>query len=567
MRPSNLKSSFKNGRKMFFLTAKNTQQKLVLQTLKKFERQGIPLVAVAMRAKRKMCLNGTFMCHEDFCPYIANFFAKVTKTGMVDDLLSHNIIDPDTIFKVAQKHEVCPFELSLELVFHADIVVCDYNYIFDPVVSLQRFFLLNDRKNCALIIDEAHNLYDRGRGYYSQEITKSELEKLIKKLARKRSRVHKSLFNFYREILKNIVNVPNKVDNPGKSIEIKLNKEYFQIKKSELQKLMLKYYIHKKRYELAIPDDPIDEFYNKFHRFCMAMSFEGEEFTYIYETDGDEQKLRVVCLDPANQLSKLIANFGFVMGMSGTLEPLKWYCDVLGFKPDKTNLARYGSPFPPENRCILAVPTISTRYRDRESNYKRIAESITDIVSCRRGNYIIFFPSFAFLNRVRELLPSNGYKIVTQQRMMIEYERENVLNLLRNGNQNNLILAVQGGIFAEGVDYPGEMVIGAVVVGPGLPQVGLERDLMRKYYAEKYGKGFEYAYLYPGMVRVIQSAGRVIRSEKDKGVIVLLGSRFGDRQYNSLFPRHWFNDHPNEIVNKDIGQLRTFWQNVAKCEI
>ena len=209
-----IKSSFKNGRKMFFLTAKNTQQKLVLETLKKFEHQGIPLVGVAMRAKRKMCLNGTFMCHEDFCPYIANFFAKVTKTKMVDDLLSHNIIDPDTIFEVAQKHEVCPFELSLELVFHADIVVCDYNYIFDPVVSLQRFFLLNDRKDCALIIDEAHNLYDRGRGYYSEEITKSELESLIKKLARKRSRVHKSLFNFYREILKNIVNVPKKVDNP-----------------------------------------------------------------------------------------------------------------------------------------------------------------------------------------------------------------------------------------------------------------------------------------------------------------------------------------------------------------
>jgi DNA excision repair protein ERCC-2 len=467
------------------------------------------------------------------------------------------------IFETAQKHEVCPFELSLEIVFHADVVVCDYNYIFDPVVSLQRFFLLNDRKNCVLIIDEAHNLYDRGRGYYSEEVCVSELEKLIRSLARKRSRVHRALFNFYRGLLNNVLKIPDRTGNDARSMEIKLNKEYFQLKKTELQKLMLKYYIHKKRYELVIPDDPVDEFYNKFHRFCMAISFEGEEFTNIFETSAEDQKLRVVCLDPANQLSKLINRFAFVLGMSGTLEPLKWYRDVLGFDIDKTKLARYGSPFPQENRCVLAVPTISTRYRDRENNYHRIAETITEIVSCKKGNYIIFFPSFVFLNRVRDNLPANGYNIITQQRTMIDHEREHVLHLLRNGKHNNLILAVQGGIFAEGVDYPGEMVIGAVVVGPGLPQVGLERDLMRKYYAEKYGMGFEYAYLYPGMVRVIQSAGRVIRSEEDKGVIVLLGSRFGDPQYNSLFPSHWFNDHPDEIVNKDIGKLRKFWDNMA----
>jgi DNA excision repair protein ERCC-2 len=561
-----LKSSFKTGRKLFFLTAKTTQQDLVLETLKKFERQDIPLVAVGMRAKRKMCLNNTFICHEDFCPYITNFFTKLTRSGIIDELLNRHIIDPDTIFDTAQKHDVCPFELSLELVFHADVVVCDYNYIFDPVVSLQRFFLLNNRKNCVLIIDEAHNLYDRGRGYYSEEISRSELEKLVKKMARKRSRIHRALFNFYREMLKNVIKIQKRLGNGEKSMEIKLNREYFQVKKSELQKLMLRYYIHKKRYELVIPDDPIDNFYNKYHRFCMAISFVGEEFTTIFETREDDQKLRVVCLDPSNELNKLINRFAVVIGMSGTLEPLKWYCDVLGFDTDKTNLARYRSPFPPENRCILAVPTVSTRYRDRENNYKLIAETISEIVACQKGNYIIFFPSFVFLDRVHDLLHANGYNIITQQRMMIEFEREHVLHLLRNGKNNNLILAVQGGIFAEGVDYPGEMVIGAVVVGPGLPQVGLERDLMRKYYDDKYGKGFEYAYLYPGMVRVIQSAGRVIRSENDKGVIVLLGSRFGERQYNSLFPRHWFNDHPGEIVNNDFNRLRTFWQNnVVGC--
>jgi DNA excision repair protein ERCC-2 len=325
---------------------------------------------------------------------------------------------------------------------------------------------------------------------------------------------------------------------------------------------MLKYYIFKKRRELILPEDPIEEFYYNFNRFCIALELEGEEFKNIYVQDKDDCKVRIICLDPANQLRKILRRFAFVMGMSGTLEPLEWYRDVLGFDQDVTALARYGSPFPPENRCIVAVPSVSTRYRDRSNNYQQIADYISEVISFRKGNYIVFFPSFEFMEQVRRLLPSTDYKVIVQRKTMPELEREFVLNLLRKNRGPHLILAVQGGIFAEGVDYPGEMVIGVIIVGPGLPQVGLERELMKQYYSKKYSMGFEYAYLYPGMVRVIQSAGRVIRSESDKGIIVLLGSRFANRQYNSLFPKYWFTDHPGELISSDFYRIKKFWRGL-----
>ncbi|MCK5561403.1 MAG: DEAD/DEAH box helicase [Thermoplasmata archaeon] len=566
-----LKAGFYDGNKIFFLTAKSPQQKLVLTTLRKIKSPKIPLIAVALRAKRKMCLNECFMCHEDFCPYITDFHKKLQKTNTIEKLLQTNIIDPDEILETGKKIEVCPFELSLELIFYADVVVCDYNYIFDPVVALQRFFVMNDRKKCTLIIDEAHNLYDRGRSYYSQELKRSEVEALVRYLARKRAQVYRLLFKFFQRLLIDLKAIPKKLDNGKVTSEITLNREYFEAMKSELQRLMLKYYIFKKQRGLVIQDDPLEDFYFKFNRFNIALSLDGEEFANIYEVEGDDYKLRVICMDPANQLSETIKRFGFVIGMSGTLEPLEWYQDVLGFGPSKTVLARFGSPFPPENRCILAVPTVSTKYRDRESNYQRIAEHIHEITSCRRGNYIVFFPSFKFIEQVRKLLPATNYKIVSQRRTMLEYEREYVLELLRSGRAHHLVLAVQGGIFAEGVDYPGEMVIGVIVVGPGLPQVGLERELMKQYYTQKYGMGFEYAYLYPGMVRVIQSAGRLIRSENDKGIIVLLGTRFAYRQYNSLFPQHWFVETPQELVSNDFYRLKEFWAGLdmhqAQAEI
>jgi DNA excision repair protein ERCC-2 len=558
-----LRAGFYEGRKIFFLTAKTTQQKLALATLRKIEGPKIPLVAVALRAKRKMCLNECFMCHEDFCTYIAGFHQKLTKTNTLEKLLETHIIEPDEIIETGKKIGVCPFELSLELIFHADVVVCDYNYIFDPVVALQRFFLMNDRKKCMVIIDEAHNLYDRGRSYYSQDIRKSDVEKLLRYLARKRAQIYRQLFKFFKRLLNGIVAIPKKLETGNVTSEIKLNHEYFQAMQSELQRLMLKYYIFKKQRQLVVQDDPLEDFYFDFNRFCIAVSQEGEEFTDIFEVEGaDDYKLRVVCMDPANQLRRTVTKFGFVMGMSGTLEPLEWYQDVLGFDPPTTALARYGSPFPPENRCILAVPTVSTKYRDRENNYQRIADAIQEIILCRRGNYIVFFPSFKFLEQVRKLLPVSNYKLISQHRAMLDFEREYVLDQLRQENDDHLVMAVQGGIFAEGVDYPGEMVIGVIVVGPGLPQVGLERELMKQYYSKKYGKGFEYAYLYPGMVRVVQSAGRLIRSEKDTGIIVLLGTRFGYRQYNSLFPHHWFAENPQELLSRDFYRLREFWDGL-----
>jgi DNA excision repair protein ERCC-2 len=255
-------------------------------------------------------------------------------------------------------------------------------------------------------------------------------------------------------------------------------------------------------------------------------------------------------------------NSGFhaVIGMSATLTPLEFYRDVLGFERE-TRLESLPSPFPAQNRKILVLPQVSTSFKHRSKNAQKIAEIIDKAVVVRPGNYFAFFPSFAFLEEVAAYLNPRGYRLLLQERIMPDYLRESLLEKLSDPASCHLVLAVQGGIFAEGVDYPGELAIGAIVVGPGLPKVCYEQDLMRHYYETLCGQGFEYAYLYPGMNRVVQSAGRVIRTESDRGIILLLDSRFAHENYLALLPRHWYEKSPEELICKGdfAKELEEFW--------
>jgi DNA excision repair protein ERCC-2 len=245
--------------------------------------------------------------------------------------------------------------------------------------------------------------------------------------------------------------------------------------------------------------------------------------------------------------------------MSATLSPLEFYRDVLGFEPD-AKLLSLSSPFPPDNRKVVVVPEVSTRYRHRAETAPRVGRIIERVVAARPGNYLAFFPSFEYLGAVRSCLHSEGYRLLVQKRTMGDHSRNAVLEKLGSGRGPHLLLGVQGGIFAEGVDYPGDLAIGVIIVGPALPRVGRELDLTRQYFEEQYGRGFDYACLFPGMNRVVQSAGRVIRSETDRGVIVLIGQRFGYENYMSLFPRDWYESSPAELVSRAYeDELAQFW--------
>src|SRR5262249_37371743 len=301
---------------------------------------------------------------------------------------------------------------------------------------------------------------------------------------------------------------------------------------------------------------------------CDVLVLGGDEFSYIYQHAPDESVFKILCKDASRFLHERLQGFHSVVAMSATLTPFAFSQDVLGFPAERTFTAEFPSPFPAANRNIMVIPEISTTYRERERDAPRTAQIIDTIVAQHHGNYGVFFPSFAYLRLVRSWLRYPAYQLVEQTETMSDADRAAVLARLQQRDADPvLLLAVQGGIFAEGVDYPGDMLIGVIIVGPGLPRVDFEQELIRTYYDDKYTSGFAYAYLYPGMNRVVQSAGRLIRSETDVGIIALLDKRFTYSNYTALFPSHWYTHTPRELVTRDYQQaLARFWAGQGKRE-
>jgi DNA excision repair protein ERCC-2 len=275
----------------------------------------------------------------------------------------------------------------------------------------------------------------------------------------------------------------------------------------------------------------------------------------------DLPTVKITCCDASEMLKPCFDEYQNVVGFSATLKPFEYYAGLSGLKSDRLKTAEFQSPFARANRKLLLIPQISTKFNQRERNYGRIAETIARIAAVKPGNYFAFFPSFDFLERVLAMMQvPAGFRVVRQERNMRVPEIDEVLDGLRFGLEPTLVFAVQGGVFSEGVDYPGNMIIGAFVVGPPLPNFDLERETMRKYYDEHYRRGFDYAYAYPAMAKAVQAAGRVIRSETDRGIIVLLDNRFLEESYSQSMPADWFNESPMEMVSSSIiKDVEGFW--------
>jgi DNA excision repair protein ERCC-2 len=348
---------------------------------------------------------------------------------------------------------------------------------------------------------------------------------------------------------------------PGVFTQVSPPLEGFAALREQLDTLMVDYAIYRRRIGQASPNDPLQDFYYAWHRLCDVLALGGEEFSYLYRADPQDAVFKVLCKDASRFLQARLKGFHSVIAMSATLTPFAFYQDVLGMPTERTFTAEFPSPFPAEHRKILIIPEISTLYRERQRDAPQTARIIDTIVAQRPGNYGAFFPSFAYLRLVRSWLQTPSQQLIVQTENMAERDRAAVLRRLQQSTEPTLLLAVQGGIFAEGVDYPGDMLIGAIIVGPGLPRVDVEQELLRAYYEDKYGRGFAYAYLYPGMNRVIQAAGRVIRSETDVGIIVLLDKRFAYSNYSALLPAHWYSESTRELLSKNYQQaLARFWR-------
>lgn len=558
-----VRQSLKLGKKLFFLTSKTLQQDAAVKALALLNDGSFRVLRI--RSKQKMCAHAEMICHEDFCPFAAQYSAKMQKSGLLTQIVtSMSYYDPDITFELSKSTEVCPFEVSLELIEQADVIVCDYNYIFDPYVGLKAYQQDSDYSDCVLVVDEAHNLVDRGRGYYSPELHEQQFDEIRRLMMTRNCWIEgwEELIEILRGHFEELAMV---LEGDVKQALCEPSRELFLEQRVEWERIVLEYIGWKIDNRIAEEDDPLIDFYFKLVKFTNLLSERGDEFAHLIERTNEGRKLKIFCKDPSKFLGKIFDSAHATVALSATLEPFEFYRKTLGFPGDRTAELSLPSPFPRDNRKIVVVPEIDTTYKRRGEQYDKIAATVADIADAGDGNFLALFPSYAFLREVAERMPPTQKRVMVQRTDMTDYERNAILDILRDRpKKGNLILAVSGGMYAEGVDYAGDMLSGVMVIGPALPQVSFEQELLKQYYDELYGAGFEFAYLIPGMTRVVQSAGRVIRSERDIGVIALLCRRFTQESYTRYFPADWYEDSPRELVTrKAASEIRSFFDAKA----
>jgi len=552
-----------HGRRLVYLTAKTLQQKLATETCALL--QDGSWRSLQVRAKAKMCANREVICHEELCEFAREYAWKVQKRGVIEALLEGpRHLDPDRVFAVARSAEACPFEVSLELVEHACVVICDYNYVFAPGVALGSLVGEGEPADTYIIIDEAHNLVDRARQYYSPRLTTEALAEARRLVEGFQARVCGDLTDLF-DHLTDLVHT-SVVDALGKRsgvAEAELPVAALAQVRLDLDALMPEYFSFKREQKLWLADDPVVATLLTLAQLSELGALPAPELTHLAQRGEDgEEALRILCLDASRFTGEIIARSAGCVAMSATLEPFEFYRDLLGFDADRTDTLALPSPFPPENRLIIAVDSVDTSYRQRQRFFDPIARLVADL--CPPGrNALALFPSYAFLKEVAARLHAPGHRLEVQQEGDSDVARRRVLEMLRDNQEPVLLLAVMGGVFAEGVDYPGDMLQAVIVVSPALPQVSPERELLKRYFAERYERGFEYAYLVPGMTRVVQAAGRLIRSPDDRGVIALVCRRFLRRPYADLLPREWTGgDAASLRVEDPGGAVRAFFEAV-----
>jgi DNA excision repair protein ERCC-2 len=483
-----------------------------------------------LTAKEKICFNPDKDCTSEECLYAKGYYDRLPEAR--ESLFNQDEFTRETILEVAEFHEICPFEFSLDLSLWVDCVICDVNYAFDPRVYLRRFFLENSI-NCTFLIDEAHNLVDRSREMFSAQIDKANFLELRRKLDSKKSEIYELIGEINKTLLEKKQALGDEIYAWDKDCP------------AELLSLLKRLVLSLERRVTADPQSPLNQYllecYFEVNWFCKVADMYDENYATCLEQKGRDLIVKLFCVDPSAHLSTALERANSVVLFSATITPMSYFAQMLGCREDVQKRI-LPSPFPPENLCVLASKSVSTLYRHRTHTKNDLAKTIGSLVSAKKGNYLVFFPSYAYMSMVfplyEQLFPHHTMLVQTQG--MSEDERIYFLEHFSFENNSTLVgFVVMGGIFGEGIDLMGDRLSGAVVVGVGLPGLSLERELIRIYFEEKQMPGFNYSYLYPGMNRVCQAAGRVIRSEEDRGAILLVDTRYSLPQYASLFPSDW----------------------------
>lgn len=551
------------GDKIFYLTAKTITRTVAWQAFDVLKEQALRMKVLVLTAKDKICFCEETNCNPDGCIYAKGHYDRVND-AVYELLTTYDEMNREIIEEQAKKWRVCPYEMSLDVSNWIDVIICDYNYVFDPNAYLRRFFGEGNQGEYLFLIDEAHNLVERGREMYSASIYKEDflrIKKLVKikdvKLSKRLDECNRNLLVMKREcedyqILDNVSHLYLKLMNLMTELERFLEEERRREGgDEEIRKEVLDFYFNIRMF-LNIYDKLDDNY-----------------MTYCQLEERGSFKVCLFCVNPSKNLQEFLDKGNSTVYFSATLLPIHYYKKLLS--TSKEDYAVYAeSPFDAGKRLLLLGMDVSTKYTRRgEEMYRRYAKYLLETAGAKAGNYMAFFPSYRFMEEVYEVFlelledpQKRGCTIdyVIQSQYMSEEAREIFLENFEEAREGSLIgFCVMGGIFSEGIDLTQDRLIGAIIIGTGLPQVCRERELLKYYFDSQGLQGFDYAYLYPGMNKVLQSAGRVIRTDEDRGVILLLDERLRDSRYREVFPREW-KDIRLCHVETAAGMIEEFWR-------
>ncbi|AUD66032.1 hypothetical protein BK011_10150 [Tenericutes bacterium MZ-XQ] len=547
---SSIKALDNDRQKIFYSTAKTQGKSIAIDAINILRQKGLTIKALEITAKDTTCFLEKRNCDPNICPFAKGFFDRL-KDATIDIFSNADMLDRSTIESYARKHEICPFEYSLYVSYFVDIIICDYNYVFDPRVHLVRYF---DEFNYQplLLVDEAHNMISRSRDMYSATIYKSDLIKL----RRLGSKLKPSIKHAIKRVLDALQIYEERLEYAYFLSDKDLDEVLYDTVRNLLTKI-----------ENSLKENPkynnktqILDIYFTFLAFIKIYDYYSDTYlTNIYKDQDDDLIIELRCLDASKYILDTLVNKAYGSTFfSATLHPIEYYKKLIS--QDVGETLKIKSPFPPENLKLVLYNSISTRFKDRSDSIHEVVQIILSTINEKSGNYIAFFPSYQYLNQVYDILSNHDIEIILQERAMNHEERHQTINIFKSdSNQTRLGLFVMGGMFSEGIDYIGDMLSGVIVVGVGLPMINELNNQLKDYYEKTFNKGFDYAYQYPGMNKVIQAVGRVIRTPNDRGVAILIDDRFDTPYYRKLFPIEWKTYERISSQHKLKISLNKFW--------
>lgn len=536
---------------IFYLTARGTQRRAAEDALERMRAGGLVIRSVAITAKEKACPFQGIPCDPAACPRAVGYYDR--RRDALTEALTLSRLDEQKIADHAEKWSMCPFELSLDLAEQADVVICDYNYAFDPRVRLKRFFL--DKGEYALLIDEAHHLPERAREMLSARVAQKDFAALRKAL--KADEIARPAYEALFDILKAMKKLalecedPSALEEPPEGLYQPMA-DFLEAARPLLSE------------GLAAHDQLFNRYFEALDYLRVADAF-GKDYRALVEPDGKDGKslsVKLWCYDPARALREAMGRVRAAVLFSATLSPIDYYMRASGLSEEEGDAClTLDSPFPRENLLAARFP-VDTRYASRERTAPMVARSLKAMCEARPGNYLACFPSYEYLNLTLGHFLALGAKadVLAQRGGMSDAQRAAFLERFTESPKRSMLaFVVMGGVFAEGIDLPGEKLIGAAIIGVGIPQPSFEREALRALEDDDEGEGFRSAYVYPGIERVLQAAGRVIRTEADRGVVLLLDERYAALEYRRLLPRFW----RVRLAEDDkalSGLLKGFWE-------